>query len=203
MFIREDVKTQGERMEETLLNQDGAEEITETEVVETPNYEEIISQLRTENSKLKKATDKATSEASNFKKQLREKMSEDERLAQEKAEKEAELQMKYEELLRKNNISDYTTNAMTTLGVSKDEGERLAVALMDNDVESVFACLSDVVKAISQREQDKFLSSRTPLSSGANENSVTGVYKTKSEIMAIKDRTLRQKAIAENMHLFK
>ena len=36
-----------------------------------------------------------------------------------------------------------------------------------------------------------------------NPQSTGGGYKTKAEIMAIKDTNQRQKAIAENMHLFK
>lgn len=183
-------------MEENLTN---ATEQTETQETETVNWEEKYQALMTENARLKKATDKATSEAANYKKQLREKQSADEIAMQEKAEQEAERLKELEELRREKTVSTIEKNYLK-LGYLPDEAQKMAIAEADGDSETRFAIMASVDERKHKEFVTEQLKNRPLVNTGSNG---AGNTLTKQQIMSIKDRDARQKAIAENFSLFK
>jgi hypothetical protein len=86
----------------------------------------------------KEVFDKTASELSEKKKQLREKMTEDEQNAQKDKEEREELQSKYEKLLRESEIGKHKAK-LITLGYDESLADETAVAMIDGDMEKVFA----------------------------------------------------------------
>lgn len=99
---------------------------------------EQVAQLKVQNAKLKKASDKATSEAASYKKQLREKQTAEEIALQEKAEKEAEREEQFQKLLRENTITKFEKNFLA-LGYPADLAAKAAEAQCDNDTDELFS----------------------------------------------------------------
>lgn len=99
---------------------------------------EQVAQLKVQNTKLKKANDKATSEAASYKKQLREKQTAEEIALQEKAEKEAEREEQFQKLLRENTITKFEKNFLA-LGYPADLAAKAATAQCDNDTDELFS----------------------------------------------------------------
>lgn len=86
----------------------------------------------------KETFDATASELAKKKKELRERMTEDEQKKQKEAEERADLQSKYEELLRKSNISD-TKASLLALGYDESLAADTAEAMVDGDNAKVFA----------------------------------------------------------------
>ena len=99
-------------------------------------------ELPTDNSaeidRLKTALSKSNSEAAEYKKQLREKMSTEEIKAKEDAEKFEELQKKYDELVRKESISQNKAKFLA-LGYEEKLASETAEAMVNGELETVFA----------------------------------------------------------------
>lgn len=87
--------------------------------------------------RLKAALSKSNSEAAGYKKQLREKMTEDEQKAQKEAEERAELQEKYDNLLRKTEVSENKARLLA-LGYDEKLANETAEAMVSGDLEKVF-----------------------------------------------------------------
>lgn len=81
--------------------------------------------------------DATASELAKKKKELRERMSEDEQKKQKDAEERADLQNKYDELLRKSNISDAKAD-LVALGYDETLAQETAEAMVDGDRKKVF-----------------------------------------------------------------
>lgn len=98
--------------------------------------------LPTDNSaeidRLKAALSKSNSEAADYKKQLREKMSADELKAKEDAESREKLQNDYDALLRKVTLSENKAKLLA-LGYDEALAEATAEAMVDGDLDKVFA----------------------------------------------------------------
>lgn len=88
--------------------------------------------------RLKAALSKSNSEAAGYKKQLREKMTEDEQKAQKEAEERAELQEKYDKLLRKTEVSENKARLLA-LGYDEKLANETAEAMVSGDLEKVFS----------------------------------------------------------------
>lgn len=88
--------------------------------------------------RLKAALSKSNSEAADYKKQLREKMSADELKAKEDAESREKLQNDYDALLRKVNLSENKAKFLA-LGYDEKLAESTAEAMLDGDLNTVFA----------------------------------------------------------------
>ena len=86
----------------------------------------------------KTSFDKTSSDLAAAKKALAAKMTDDERKAQEAQQKQSDLEQKYEALLRENTISKYKASLMAQ-GYSEKLAEETATALVDGDMEKVFA----------------------------------------------------------------
>lgn len=86
----------------------------------------------------KELFDKTASELSSTKKQLKEKMTDDEVAKQREEEERAELQSKYEKLLRESEIAK---NKAKLIGLGYDEklADETAEAMLDGNLEKVFA----------------------------------------------------------------
>lgn len=140
-----------------------------------------------------------------WQKQSEQKVSEAKRLAemnaQEKAEYEREqYKTKYEELEKKIAISEMQSTARDMLA---EEGVNVADSvvsmLISTDAEQTQSAVKDFAQAFKKAVSDgvtEALKGKTPPTG-------TGTKITKEEILKIKDRAERQKAIRENIELFK
>lgn len=82
--------------------------------------------------------DQTASELAEKKKQLKAKMTDDEQKAQKDAEERAELQEKYDKLLRESEVSKHKAK-LVSLGYDEKLADETAVAMLDGDMEKVFA----------------------------------------------------------------
>ena len=156
-----------------------------------------IDRLKADNQKQKDLITKYTGEISSLKKAQNASLSEADRKTKEQEETLADLQEKYNELLKKSTIGNYASK-LIALGYSEDMALESATALAEGDMEVFF---DNTVKFRNNLEKqfkaEAVKSTPKPDSKGG----VPGP-KTKEEIMKIKDATERQKAIAENLELF-
>ena len=169
---------------------------TTTETTDTTDYKAEFERLQAEHAKMKSSFDKASSEVADYKRKERERMSEDEKKAAADAEREAH----YKDLERRIALSDYSA-----------ELDDVADAKAKTEIVELFAD-GKIVEALKKfkefRAKDRTemekriktdLMKQNP--QPAAQNGAT-TAKTKSDIMAIVDAEERQKAIAENIHLF-
>ena len=169
---------------------------TTTETTDTTDYKAEFERLQGEHAKMKASFDKASSEVADYKRKERERMSEDEKKAASEAEREAH----YKDLERRLALSDYSA-----------ELDDISDSKMRSDIVELFAD-GKIVEALKKfkefRAKDRSelekrikseLMKQNPQPSAQNANPTA---KTKAEIMAIRDAVERQKAIAENIHLF-
>ncbi len=85
----------------------------------------------------KEVFDAKATEAANLSKQLKGKLTEDEAKKAEEEKAKAELEGKYQELLKKSTIADHTANFLA-LGYDKDLARSTAEALFDGNMDKVF-----------------------------------------------------------------
>lgn len=85
----------------------------------------------------KEIFDKTASELSTMKKQLREKMTDDEAAKQKEKEEREELETKYNQLLRKSEVSENKAK-LVALGYDEKLANETAEAMVDGDLEKVF-----------------------------------------------------------------
>ena len=116
--------------------------------------------------RLKTALSRSNSEAADYKKQLREKMTEDEIKAKEDAEQRAELQNKYEALLKESTISK---NKARLLGLGYDEGlaTEVAEAMVEGDTDKVFTLQKKHLDSVEKKIREDVLK-KTPKPKGGN-----------------------------------
>ena len=126
--------------------------------------------LPTDNSaeidRLKAALSKSNSEAADFKKQLREKMSADEIKAKEDAESREKLQSDYDALLRKVTLSENKAKLLT-LGYDEALAASTAEAMVDGDLDKVFANQKKHLDAVEKKIRADVLKD-TPKPEGGN-----------------------------------
>lgn len=145
--------------------------------------------------RLKRLVSKSNSEAADYKKQLREKLSSDEIKAKEEAEKQEKLQNDYNDLLKRVKLSE-TKARLLTLGYEDALAEETAAALVEGDLDTLFANQKKHIEAVERKVRSDVLK-ETPRPTGGN-----GKGMSIDEIMQIKDSAERQSAIAENIELF-
>lgn len=145
--------------------------------------------------RLKRLVSKSNSEAADYKKQLREKLSSDEIKAKEEAEKQEKLQNDYNDLLKRVKLSE-TKAKLLTLGYEDSLAEEAAAALVEGDLDTLFANQKKHIEAVERKVRSDVLK-ETPRPAGGN-----GKGMSIDEIMQIKDSAERQSAIAENIELF-
>lgn len=172
------------------------EKLKALEAFELPDMTEL-DRIKADNQKQKDLITKYTSEISSLKKSQNANLSEAERKAKEQEEMLADLQAKYNDLLKSSTIGSYTAKYIA-LGYPEDMALESATALVDGDMEKVFAN-SEKFKAGLEKQFKAEVVKSTP-----RPDSKGGVAapKTREDIMKIKDAAERQQAIAENLELF-
>jgi hypothetical protein len=174
-----------------------AEETKTTETT-TPevDYKAKFEEMEASYSKLKTSFDKASSDVAEYKRKERERMSEDEKKAATDAEREAH----YKELERKISLSDYSAELddITDTKVRNEISEFFADGKITEALKKFKEFrIKDKEELKKQIKADLMKQDPDP-----SAQSSSGTAKTKAEIMAIPDYELRQKAIAQNIHLF-
>lgn len=147
--------------------------------------------------KLKAAFNKTSSELATANKALKAKQTDEERAQAEREEHDREIQEKYEAVLKEYTIAKYGTK-LAALGMDEKLSASTAESLFGGDMDNVFANLATLITN-NEKAIRADIAKNAPKIDG---NSKGGTYKTKAEIMAIKDPTERQNAISENMALF-
>ena len=164
----------------------------------TPTVEELMAQLANANAEkeqLKNSLSKSNSEAASYKKALREKQTAEEQEAEAKAEAER-LQKEEIEQLRKEVNHNKALSAYKTL--DEKVVSKLIDAVSNADHNAISQIIANECKNAVANAQVEWLENRPPVNYGGN-TEVT----TKEEIMKISDPIQRQKAIAENINLFR
>lgn len=159
----------------------------------------------TEVKKWKAQFDKASHEAAESKKlakslqeQLNSKLSADEQAEAEREQAMKDIIAERDSLKRESAVSKLTSRYIA-LGYSEELATATANASLDGDMDTVIANQMEFNKGLEQSLRTKIVQSNPiPDVKGS-----TPPKMTKAEIMAIKDRDKRQKAIADNIELFK
>ena len=173
-----------------------AEDKTTTPTTPEIDYKAEFEKMQADYAKLKASFDKASTEIAENKRKERERMSDDEK---KKAEAD-ELAQYYKGLERRIAITDYEAE----LADVTDEKVRREIAELFADGETVKAMAKHKEFRAKDREELKKQVKDELMKTNPQHTPQTGTstYTTKDEIMAIKDTATRQKAIAENLHLF-
>jgi hypothetical protein len=164
--------------------------------LEFPDSSEI-DRLKADNQKQKDLITKYTGEISSLKKAQNASLSDAERKTKEQEETLADLQQRYNELLKKSTVGNYAAK-LITLGYPEDMALESATALVDGDMDRVFENSAKFKTSLEKQYKAEVVKS-TP-----KPDSKGGVTapKSREDIMKIKDASERQKAIAENIELF-
>lgn len=168
---------------------------TTTETTDTTDYKAEFEKLQSEHAKMKASFDKASSEVADYKRKERERMSEDEQKAAADAEREAH----YKDLERRLALSDYSAE-LDDIADAKTRGE-IVELFADGKIVDALKKFK-MFRAKDRTEMEKRI--KDELMKQNPQSSAQGgtTAKTKADIMAIVDAEERQKAIAENIHLF-
>lgn len=145
----------------------------------------------------KSALTKSNSEAASWKRKHNELLSEEER---KKAEQDEAFNSMQEELkaLREEKAVNENVTKFIALGYDEQTAKDCGKALANGDFEKVFEAQKKFNENLEKKVKSDLLKGTPAPQSGATTKTMT-----KQEIMAIKDTAERQKAIAENIHLFK
>lgn len=156
-----------------------------------------LAKLRAELAKQKAATDKAAKEAGEYRKQLRAKQSAEEIAAEEKRIQDEEKDRKLAELEKRFAVAEISKKVMT---LGSDEAGSAKIAELMYGAEDADAALTEIGKLFAAREKALRLEfGKIPAPGvGNTENAMT-----KDDIFNIKDPIARQKAIANNLQLFR
>ena len=146
--------------------------------------------------RLKKANDKNSKEAAEWKRKHSELLSEEERAKAEEADRIKTLEEENAALKREKNIVSHKAE-LISLGYDEALASATAEAMVDGDTEKVFANQKKFLEAHDKAYKAELM--KTPLEPDGGD---TPAYKTKEDIMKIKDTSERQQAIADNPELF-
>lgn len=173
-----------------------AEETKTPETTPEIDYKAEFEKMQSDYAKLKASFDKASTEIAENKRKERERMSDDEK---KKAEAD-ELAQYYKGLERRLAITDYEAQLddVTDAKIKREIAELFA------DGETAKAMAKHKEFRTKDREELKKQIKADLMKQNPQHNPQSGnsAYKTKEEILAIKDTATRQKAIADNIHLF-
>ena len=168
---------------------------TTTDTADAVDYKAEFERLQAEHARVKSSFDKASSEVAEYKRKERERMSDDEKKAASDAEREAH----YKDLERRLALSDYSAELDDVV----DAKARTEIVELFADGKIVEALKKfKEFRAKDRAEMEKRIKADL-MKQNPQPAAQGGVgTKTKSEILAIKDAAERQKAIADNIHLF-
>jgi hypothetical protein len=118
--------------------------------------------------RLKKALSNSNSEAADYKRQLREKMSAEELKAKEDADKWAEMEKKYNELLKKDTVSTYKAKFLG-LGYDEKLATDTAEAMANGEMDKVFENQKKHNESVEKKIKSDLIAG-TPKINGGNGN---------------------------------
>lgn len=144
----------------------------------------------------KETFDAKATEAANLSKQLKARMTEEEAKSAEDAAARQELEDKYNELLKRTTIADYTAKYLA-MGYDEKLAADTAKAFVNGDMDRVFAN-SEKFKVELEKKIKADVLRDTPKPNTEN----GGKPKTLQEISEIRDPAERQAAIAANLELY-
>lgn len=150
-------------------------EALEAYEVESPDYSGYVT---------KEVFDKTASELANSKKQLREKMSAEEVKAKEEADKFADLQSKYDALLRESDISKNKARLLA-LGYEEALATEVAEAMVEGDTDKVFSAQKKHLESVEKKIREDALKN-TPKPTGGNSSPT--ITKEKLREMSVQER---------------
>ena len=142
--------------------------------------------------------DKYSSEIAERKKKERESIDEASKKAADYEEKLSDLQGKYDALLKESTIANLTAT-YKGLGYSDELAKEKAKAMAAGDTKGVLSCEEKYRKDIEKALRAELTKETPP---PGDRGSAGKTYKSKEEIMQIRDTVERQKAIRENPSLF-
>jgi len=146
--------------------------------------------------RLKAANTKASKEAAEWKHKHNALLDDDEKKQQEAAEKQQQMEQELETLRREKKESAYKAKLLSD-GYDDELAQSSAEALASGDLDTFFKNQKKFIE-IHDKEYKKKLMNQDLKPEGGNSKQ----YKTKDEIMKIKDPQERQAAIASNPELF-
>lgn len=181
------------KIDTTLIS--GYEDMTaEEKLAALENYE--YDDKADEISRLKAANTKASKEAAEWKRKHNALLDDDSRKQQEADERVQAMEEELKSLRRDKTLASYKASYVS-MGYSEDLAAEVAEAMADGDTDKVFDCQKRFLES-HDKEITKGALQKTPRpGAGAGE-----AYKTKEDIMKIKDSTERQQAIKDNFELF-
>ena len=173
------------------------EKLKALEEFELEDKDDEIEKLKADAKKYKDSFDKTASELAALKKEKKGSLSEIEQLKAEHEEQMAELKGKYDELYKESNTNKLVASYVKQ-GYKEELARKKADAFLSGDTDTVLACEEEFRKDIEKSIKAEVLKgTKKPDDNGDNKE-----YKTREEIMQIKDSAERQKAIAEHMDMF-
>lgn len=157
--------------------------------IDIPDNEKQITDL-------KNLLSKANAEAKKYKDEKNASLSESEKKAQEIAEELNLLREQNAALVKEKQIAAFTAS-YTAMGYDEKSAREAAEALSEGDTTKVFE-----LQKTFQAEREKAIKAENVKNMTTPPNGGGTTYKSKKDIMAIKDTQERQKAIADNPQLF-
>lgn len=145
---------------------------------------ELPADLSAEVDKLKNALSKSNSEAADYKRQLKEKMTAEELKQKEDADKWADMEEKYNALLKKDAISTNKARFLA-LGYDEDLAAETAEAMVNNDLDKVFANQKKHLEAVEKKARSEKMKDTPRVGGGSSSDTMT---KEKLRAMSPQDR---------------
>lgn len=177
---------------------------TETEITENKQsgktYEDAMAEIAAAKAEAKKAKaerDAALKKSGEATKALRAKMSEDELKAEQDAEAKAEHDA-YVKELESYKAQNEALKRYQLQGMATDLAEKAAKAEIEHDMDALADIQRQHTQALIKEKEAEWKASRPQINVGGGDDSSM----TKEEILAIKDRDERQRAIARHLDLF-
>lgn len=134
--------------------------------------------------RLRAALSKSNSEAADYRKQLREKMTTEEAKAKEDADKMADLQSKYDTLLRESTVSKNKARLLA-LGYEDALATEVAEAMVEGDTDKVFAAQKKHLDSVEKKIREDVLKNTPKPTGGSGKSTVT---KDKLREMSVQER---------------
>lgn len=122
--------------------------------------------------KLKNANDKTSREAKEWKTKYNSTLSEQEQLNIEREEQQAELQAKYDELVKKTQIMEYT-NKFLSVGYSDKLAQSTAEAYVNGDIDTFFDNQKKFTESVKKNERNTLLQSTPKPDGGEDKKGIT------------------------------
>lgn len=133
---------------------------------------ELPADMSGEVDRLKNALSKSNSEAADYKRQLKDKMSAEEIKEKESADKWAEMEEKYNALVKKDAISTNKARLLA-LGYEESLADETAEAMFNNDLEKVFANQKKHIEAVEKKARSEKIKDTPKPDGGSSSDAMT------------------------------